>query len=131
NVLIDSLGKPWLTDFGLATVTGDAELQLSMTTANRSFDARWRAPEVIGVRGDPERPTFKSDVYSFGGVMFFIISGNMPWKEKNSFQIPIALFNKDIHARPDNILDYHWDLIQRCWSWDPGDRPGAAEVIGE
>ncbi|KAG0702927.1 kinase-like domain-containing protein [Suillus ampliporus] len=66
--------NPRLADFGLATVVGDAELQLSTTTASRTLDARWRAPEVIGVNGDPERPTFKSDVYSFGGVMFFVRS---------------------------------------------------------
>ncbi|KAG1745546.1 P-loop containing nucleoside triphosphate hydrolase protein [Suillus paluster] len=33
-----------------------------------------------------------------------------------------------MHARPDSILDNHWNLIQKCWSWDPVDRPGAAEV---
>ncbi|KAG0708371.1 kinase-like domain-containing protein [Suillus ampliporus] len=130
NVLIDGSGNARLTDFGLSTVVGDAELQLSTTTADRTLNPRWRAPEVIGIHGDPERPTFKSDAYSFGGVMFFIVSGDMPWKEKNSLQISIALSNKTMPARPDNILDYHWDLIQRCWSWDAGDRPGAVEVVG-
>jgi serine/threonine protein kinase len=76
NVLIDGSGNPRLTDFGLATVVGDAEFQLNTTTANRSFNPQWRAPEVIGV--DPEaelvRPNFKSDVYSFGGIMFFVRS---------------------------------------------------------
>ncbi|KAG0694442.1 kinase-like domain-containing protein, partial [Suillus ampliporus] len=123
NVLIDGSGNPRLTDFGLATVVGDTELQLNTTTAGRNLDSRWRAPEVIGIECGPERPTFKSDIYSFGGVMFFIISGDIPWKEKNSPQICIALSNKAIHARPENILDYQWDLIQSCWSWDLGDRP--------
>ncbi|KAG2153877.1 kinase-like domain-containing protein, partial [Suillus clintonianus] len=72
NVLIDGSGHPHLTDFGLATVAGDAELQLSITTASRVLDPRWRAPEVIGIECDPGRPTIKSDVYSFGGVMFFV-----------------------------------------------------------
>lgn len=88
NVLIDSSGNPCLTDFGLATVVGDAELQLSKTTMTRSLDPRWRAPEVIGIDSgaDPVRPNFESDVYSFGGVMFFIVSGDIPWKEqKNSY----------------------------------------------
>ncbi|KAG0704717.1 kinase-like domain-containing protein [Suillus ampliporus] len=72
NVLIDDSGNPCLTDFGLATVVGDAELQLSATTATRSFDSRWRAPEIIAINGEPERPSFKSDIYSFGGVMLFV-----------------------------------------------------------
>lgn len=74
NVLIDGSGNPCLIDFGLATVEGEVELQLNTTTAERSFNARWRAPEVIGIERGPERPNFKSDIYSFGGVMFFVRS---------------------------------------------------------
>jgi serine/threonine protein kinase len=72
NVLIDDSGNPCLTDFGLATVAGDAELQWTTLTTERIFHSRWRAPEVIGIKHDPERPTFKSDIYSFGGIMFFV-----------------------------------------------------------
>ncbi|OJA18412.1 hypothetical protein AZE42_06388 [Rhizopogon vesiculosus] len=103
NVLIDDSGNPCLTDFGLATVVGDAELQWTTTTAGRNFDCRWRAPEIIGVNCDPGRPTFKSDIYSFGSIMFFIVSGDKPWKEKNSCQIGIELSKKFIPARPENI----------------------------
>ncbi|KAG2342550.1 kinase-like protein [Suillus weaverae] len=74
NVLIDGSGNPRLTDFGLATIAGDAELQLSTSTATRALDSRWRAPEIIGIERDPEKPSFKSDIFSFGGVMFFVRS---------------------------------------------------------
>ncbi|KAG0708302.1 kinase-like domain-containing protein [Suillus ampliporus] len=130
NVLIDSSGSPRLTDFGLAAVPGDANLQLSTMTVNRNLDSRWRAPEVIGIEYNPERPTFKSDIYSFGGAMFFIISGDIPWKEKkHSHQISIELSKAAIHERPVAILDDHWNLIQKCWSSNPENRPKVAEVI--
>ncbi|KAG1777035.1 kinase-like domain-containing protein [Suillus placidus] len=122
-------GNPCLTDFGLATIEGEGELQLNSTTAERSFNSRWRAPEVLGLEYDPEKPTFMSDIYSFGGVMFFIVSGDIPWKEKNSVQICVALSNKVIYARPENILDDHWNLIQKCWSWEPGHRPRATQAL--
>lgn len=32
-------------------------------------------------------------------------------------------------VRPHNIPDNHWDVIHKCWSWDPVSRPKAAEVI--
>ncbi|KAG1831662.1 kinase-like domain-containing protein [Suillus subalutaceus] len=129
NVLIDGSGNPCLIDFGLATVEGEAELQLNTTTAERSFNSRWRAPEVIGIERGPERPNFKSDVYSFGGVMFFIFSGDRPWKEKNSIQICITLSKKTDHERPKNILDDQWNLIRQCWYWEPGNRPSAADIL--
>jgi serine/threonine protein kinase len=73
-VLIDGSGNPRLTDFGLATVVGEAELQWTTATVGLNFDCRWRAPEDIGVDCEPGRPTFKSDIYSFGGIMFFVRS---------------------------------------------------------
>ncbi|KAG1837924.1 kinase-like domain-containing protein [Suillus subalutaceus] len=132
NVLIDGAGNPLLTDFGLATVVGDPELQWGSTTAGSDFNPRWRAPEVIGIKGDPELPTFESDIYSFGGVMIFVVSGDVPWKNKGAFQIVAGLAERanPVSARPHNILDNHWVLIQKCWSWDPLDRPRAVEVLG-
>ncbi|KAG1777041.1 kinase-like domain-containing protein [Suillus placidus] len=132
NVLIDDLGRPRLIDFGLATVVGDPDLQWSPSTVCYNFNPQWRAPEVIGINGDPELPAFKSDIYSFGGVMLFVVSGDMPWKHKGAFQIVAGLAERTnpASAHPNNILDDHWVLIQKCWSWNPWDRPRAVEVLG-
>ncbi|KAG1851140.1 kinase-like domain-containing protein [Suillus subluteus] len=131
DVLIDSSGNPRLTDFGLATVVGDQELQWTTTTAACNFNSRWRAPEVIGIERDkPERPTFESDIYSLGSVIFFIISGDIPWKEKNSSdQISIELAKKATPTRSENIPNGLWNLIQKCWSWEPKHRPEAEKVL--
>jgi len=72
NILIDDSGSPCIADFGLATVVGEPELQLSTTTAGRTFNCQWRAPEVLGIYGVLQRPTFKSDIYSFGSVLYFV-----------------------------------------------------------
>ncbi|KAG1812480.1 kinase-like domain-containing protein, partial [Suillus subaureus] len=131
NVLVDGSGHPRLIDFGLATIAGDVESQLNTTTAGRSVNPQWRAPEVIGIdpETEPVRPNFESDVYSFGSVMFFIVSGVTPWHEKKSSNhIIIELSKGATPTRPDNILDDHWNLISKCWSRDPMCRPEATEV---
>ncbi|KAG1878199.1 kinase-like domain-containing protein [Suillus subluteus] len=117
NVLIDGSGNPRLTDFGLATVVGDQELQWTTTTEAREFSSRWRAPEVIGIERDkPERPTFESDIYSLGSVMFFIISGDIPWKDKKyPYLISVELWKKATPTRSENIPN--------------GLRPEAEEVL--
>ncbi|KAG1834868.1 kinase-like domain-containing protein [Suillus variegatus] len=131
NVLIDHERNPRLTDFGLATVVGDPGLQWGSTTAARELNARWRAPEVLGIESDMTRPTFMSDVYSLGSIIFFITSGDKPWKEKkNSIQISVALSKKESPTRPEKISDNRqWNLIQKCWSWEPTDRPESTEVL--
>ncbi|KAG2342580.1 kinase-like protein [Suillus weaverae] len=132
NVLVDGSGHPRLTDFGLATVVGDEEMQWSSTTAGLPFNPRWRAPEVMGVGHSGSiviRPNFKSDVYSFGSVMFFIASGVIPWKEKKkNYLITIELSKHATPARPDNINKHHWEFIERCWSWNPAARPEAMAI---
>ncbi|KAG1851116.1 kinase-like domain-containing protein [Suillus subluteus] len=131
NVLIDNSGNPCLTGFGFATILGDPELQWNSTTAACDFNSRWRAPEVIGIESDePARPTFASDIYSFGSIMFFIISGNIPWKEKkNLTHIVIELSRGATPARPENMPNSSWNLIKRCWSLDPMDRPETAHLL--
>ncbi|KAG2052397.1 kinase-like protein [Suillus hirtellus] len=131
NVLIDREGNPRLTDFGLAIVVGEPKLQWGTTTAAVELNARWRAPEVLGIEREvAAKPTFMSDIYSLGSIIFFIISGDIPWKEKkNSVPISVALSKKATPTRPENILNGHWNLIQKCWSRKPEDRPDSIEVL--
>ncbi|KAJ8581559.1 hypothetical protein M405DRAFT_615033 [Rhizopogon salebrosus TDB-379] len=63
--------------------------------------------------------------------ILLIASGNIPWQEKHSHQICIELWKRTPHVRPDNILGNHWNLVQKCWSWNPEDRPGCAEVLSK
>jgi WD40 repeat protein len=75
NVLVDELGVPHITDFGLAKrIEGDADLTLSgqvLGTPN------YMAPE----QADPKRGqiTAASDVYSLGAMLYHLVTGRPPF----------------------------------------------------
>ncbi|KAG2099653.1 kinase-like domain-containing protein, partial [Suillus cothurnatus] len=135
NVLIDDSGNPRLTGFNLATVVGDPELQLTMTTADHSFDVRWRAPELIGVDCDPGMPTFESDIYSFGSVTFFVLTLVIPWHDVDEYKVVQKLLGGEEILRPEtsaatsDVTDARWNQIEQCWSSDASARPSASMVM--
>lgn len=45
------------------------------------------------------------------------------------YQVYIALSSEVGHTRPDNIFDYHWKFIKKCWSGIPASRPRAADIL--
>ncbi len=77
NILVDALGKPRITDFGLAK----AVFSQAGTFASSSYEGqgslRWQAPELLGVgSGDDNganKLTTQSDVYAYGCICLEVI----------------------------------------------------------
>jgi len=113
NVLIDDFGNPRLTDFGLATVVEDPELQWSTITLGHNFDPRWRAPEVLGIKDDPERPTFKSDIYSFGSVMFFVCLLSFCSSILIFLRSSLGIYRGKRKGSPKSVLSWRQESPQR------------------
>ena len=64
NILMDDSGNARITDFGFTTVTLNLD-SVRSAQYQRSFTARWAAPEVL-----KEEPYSKeSDIFSFAMVM--------------------------------------------------------------
>jgi serine/threonine protein kinase len=91
NVLISSDGNYYLTDFGIARITGDAT-HLT-TTGNVLGTVDYVAPELFEL---DRRADVRSDLYSLGVLLYEMVMGRLPFIAENQ----IALVSMHIQRRP-------------------------------
>jgi len=127
NVLVSNHNGKYMlkvSDFGSAVVLPEG------TTTHMSNDVivpiRYSAVEVIR---DSVFST-KSDVWSFGVCMWEIFSyGLEPYHSCSDFQVSEYITRGDRLDRPaDMNNDIYNNIIYRCWSENPADRPSFQEI---
>ena len=78
NLLLDLRGQLWVTDFGLAQVTGDAGLTI---TGEMLGTLRYASPEqVLARRGIVDH---RSDVYSLGATLYELLTLRPPFEGRD------------------------------------------------
>lgn len=127
-----------LVDFGWSKTK-----ETSTTSSNMSYNvgtSKWMAPELMRessselakfnkFKGD----IYKADIYSFGMVCYEILTGEVPFLEWDKV---IREGVSDGSKRP-RLPDYIYcipqfgELIKRCWSHSPSERPSMKEVCLE
>ncbi|WP_066636732.1 serine/threonine-protein kinase [Serinicoccus hydrothermalis] len=113
NIMFRSDGMPLLGDLGTARVAGEDGLRGWGTGGHDGMVA----PEVV--EGFPA--TAESDVYQVGALAWLSLVGEVPGP---GFDRP-ALAEVAPRLAPDLL-----DLVQRCMSPQPEDRPAAEELGG-
>ncbi|RHZ78863.1 hypothetical protein Glove_155g14 [Diversispora epigaea] len=86
-------------------------------------------PEVL--RGN--QFTSEGDIYSFGGIMYEIVTAQRPFADQaHDTYLMIDICNGVRSKVPDFMLnripEWYSDLMYRCWSDNPSERPTAAEL---
>ncbi|CAE6507503.1 unnamed protein product [Rhizoctonia solani] len=144
NVLVSHDGVPLLFDFGNSWL---ANRTMSFTRTGRglSMSLRWAAPELIE---ETNSHSEKSDVYALGMPLWYIVTadsqipvrqevmtGQLPYYGKSDVLVILLVVQKrEPPERPESIPDGHetmdnlWELLLRCWSFEPTARPSAAGV---
>ncbi len=78
NVLLDANGECYLTDFGIARITGDVTQLTSTGDVLGTVD--YVAPELYET---DRRADARSDLYSLGVLLFEMVTGRLPFPAEN------------------------------------------------
>ena len=100
-------------------------------TVSSAAIVRYAAPEVI--ENNNVLATEESDTYSFAMLMLECITELPPFFYiiRDAAVIHRRIAKKQLPLRPDwkdGTFDEYWDLMNSCWSVEPGDRPRMAQV---
>jgi serine/threonine-protein kinase len=121
NVMIDGDGNVRVTDFGIATATGDAGTDVAGTP-------QYMAPEQFSGRPASTR----SDIYSLGLVLFEVFTGRRAYDARTLGEVK-QLHETATVTTPSSIvrdLDPAVErVILRCLEKDPDRRPSSALTV--
>jgi serine/threonine protein kinase len=120
NIFIMKQGDAVIGDFGISRHEREEVTPEAGT-------ARYSAPELFLDNGVI---TPKADVFSFGSILFEILTGNPVFPV---LQPPLEIINAvrtgQMKGIPGNCGAFMQDLIPRCWSTKPEDRPSFGTIL--
>ncbi len=130
NILVDELGEPYVTDFGLARrIEGDGELTHSGAIVGTPS---YMSPEQA--RGDKGALTTATDVYGLGAVLYAVLTGRAP-HTGTSFVETLDLVRDATPESPskDNPkVPRDLDIIcLKCLEKEPGHRYASARELAD
>ncbi|KAG6905271.1 hypothetical protein DXG01_003775 [Tephrocybe rancida] len=133
NILVNSLGRICLADFGSASPS---------PLGSEGGTVRWQAPELLDPKANEAVPTTKeSDIYALACVAYEIFAGEVPFASitrdatvmykvllgQQPSRPAAALLSWSVWGLTDGI----WSLMEKCWSIDPVKRPTIDIIIEE
>ncbi|KAI0081482.1 kinase-like protein [Panus rudis PR-1116 ss-1] len=134
NVLIDDDARCRLSDFGLAFFE---DASLASFGSQFGGAARWLAPELLRGDHDLEKPTYACDVFSFARVCIEIYTRVHPFSYiPNHHKVIVRVLHGEHPKRPTAdtgraMSDDLWNLVSRCWSEEPLERPTMSLIVAE
>jgi serine/threonine protein kinase len=130
NILLDSAGRPVVTDFGIAKFV-DAKNQLT-NVGDVLGTPNYMPPEQA--RGDSEAIGFGSDVYSLGAILYALLTGRPPFQAATSLDTIVQVL--ECEPAPPRQLNYEVSrdlntITMKCLAKDPRRRYRSAAALSE
>jgi WD40 repeat protein/tRNA A-37 threonylcarbamoyl transferase component Bud32 len=129
NILLDHLGRPQVTDFGLAKrVEGEHELTMSgavLGTASYMAPEQARADKTI---------TTAVDVYSLGAILYELLTGQPPFRAPTAAETLLNVLEQEpqrprsLNPRINRDLE---TICLKCLEKPPERRYGSAQALAE
>jgi len=137
NFLLNHEGVVKLNDFNVARFPEwDRETE-TLCPFDKGDCGPYRSPEECRF----EALTEKIDVYALGNVFYYILTKEQPFQYP--WKLPISQIKQSIKEGNTSIIPSQYEesedeavigfiqLIRKCWSQDPNDRPSAHEISAE
>ncbi|XP_063702861.1 tyrosine-protein kinase Btk isoform X1 [Culicoides brevitarsis] len=118
NCLVGSENTVKVADFGLARYVLDDQYTSSGGT---KFPIKWAPPEVLNYT----RFSSKSDIWAYGVLMWEVFTcGKMPYGRLKNTEVVERVQRGIILEKPKACAKEIYDVMKKCWSHSPEDRPG-------
>ncbi len=129
NLLLDLRGQLWVTDFGLAQVTGDPGLTI---TGELLGTLRYASPEqVLARRGIVDH---RSDLYSLGATLYELLTLRPPFEDRDRN----ALIRRIAEEQPTQPRDLDRSIppeletiVLKALRKEPAERYGTAQDLAD
>ena len=128
NILLRANGQPVLTDFGLVAALVDTMREQRLTPPDTLVGtADYLAPEVITGSATVDG---RVDIYALGIVLYEMLTGYVPFADRDPFQTLQAHVNEPIPQLPASVPDGIGSIVRRALEKDPRNRfATAAEMV--
>lgn len=122
NILIDDHFYPIISDFCLSKITEH------FTKSAFKGTPIYMAPEIL----QNEQYTKSSDVYAFAIIVYQIITGKIPFENLDFDQLKNSIVSQKVRPEiPQDVPKPYKDLIEKCWSQDPKERPTFEDIVNQ
>lgn len=126
NVLFDSAGKPYVTDFGLAKwLQRECDLTQTLAILGTPY---YMAPEQAK---DSKAVTAAADIYSLGAILFHLLAGRPPVEGETPIEVLHRAAQQTPRLKGHSIPRDLEVICLKCLEKEPGARYGSAAALAD